>query len=365
MKKIIIFIFLALIPLNVSADISSETDKVLKELSSVTGEFDFYEFSENIMKSGKLPSGDFLLYRAGNLFLKEIRESANGLFVLLIPVFLFGILKFIRTEKGEEGISSAAFIGCFAFMAVVIVAIFKNMTVLATDTAATVDIVTKSMVPLLFTLLSAMGNVTQATLTQPLVLVISEIMCELLRSYLLPLVMTGFALSLTESITGMSGLKYFGDMIMKIVRWVLVFLVVFFLSVLSAQSIAGSALDSVAVKSTKFAVSNFIPVVGGAIADGVETLGLSIKMIKNVAGITGVCGVVVICFLPLVKIYAVSFLFHIMAALSYPVSDKRFGDILDSAGGTLSVIGGILLVMVFIFIVTAAVIIASSPAVSL
>lgn len=361
MKKFLITLLLLFLPFQAYADIGEESDKVLRELSSYTEDFDFYDFSKNIMKTGKLPSGNTLLSSAADLFIKEIRESANGLMILLIPVFLFGILKFLRTERGEDSVSSAAFTGCFAFMAVIITAVFKNMTALASDTAATVDIITKALVPTLFMLMTSMGGITQATLTQPLVLTVSQLMCELLRSYLFPLVLTGFALTLTEAITGMNGLKYFGEMLIKITKWVLVFLIVFFLSLLSAQSIAGNALDSIAVKSTKFAVSNFIPVVGGAIADGVETLGLSLKTIKSAAGISGVCGIIYICFIPLLKIYTVSLLFHIMAALSYPVSDKRFGDVLDSAGSAMSIIGGILLAMVFIFVVTAAIIVASNP----
>lgn len=362
MNSLYIILILLFIPLTAHADIYESTDEALTELSSLAGEFDFYSFSKNIMETGKLPSPNSLLSYGADIFVKEIRESANGLAVLLIPVFLFGILKFIRTERGEDGVSSVAFTGCFAFMVAIITAVMKNITALATDTAVTVDAVTKSLVPVLFTLLTAMGNITQATLTQPLVLTVSQIMSELLKSYLIPLVLTGFALTVTESVTGMKGLKYFGDMIIKITKWLLVFLVVFFLSLLSAQSISGAALDGIALKSTKFAVSNFIPVVGGAIADGVGTLALSMKLIKNAAGLSGVFGVIFICFVPLIKIYAVSLLFHIMAALSYPVSDTRFGDILDSAGSAVSITGGILLVMVFVFIVTAAVIIGSNPA---
>lgn len=351
-------------PFTVYANTYNESDEVLKELSSYTGGFDFYEFSESLLTDGRLPSGVSLITRIRDIFGREVEKSFKSLAVLLIPVFLFGILKFITTERGEDGISSAAFIGCFAFMCTVITGVVKDMSTLVADTAATIDIVTKGLVPVMFSFITAMGNITQATLAEPLVLAVSQLMSQLLKNYIIPFILLGFGLTLTESITGMGGLKYFGELILKIAKWVLVFLVVLFLALLSAQSIAGNALDSVAVKSTKFAVSNFIPVVGGAISDGVETLGLSMKTIRNAAGISGVAGILYISFIPLVKIYAAALLFHIMAALSYPVSDKRFGDILSQAGSAMSLLGGAILSMAFIFIVTAAVVIGTNPVIN-
>lgn len=277
----------------------------------------------------------------------------------MLPVFLFGILRFAGDEKSN--LSGAAFIGCLSFMCAVITGVFREMTNLVSDTAATVDIMNKGLVPLFFSILASMGNVTQSVMVQPFVLAVSEIMTVILKSWLIPLIFTAFALSLTESITGMSGLKYFGDLLFKIIKWLLVFLIVFFLAFLSAQSIAANSADTLAAKGTKFAVSNFIPVVGGAMADGVETLGASMKVIKNASGITGIFGVIYICFIPLVKIYVTAFLFHFMAALSFPVSDKRFGDVLSSAGSAMSLLGGVILCMAFVFIVTAAVVIGTNP----
>lgn len=365
MKKLILAVLMVFaISFPVSADTYDKADDTLKELSRYTDGFDFYEFSQNLLTDSSSLTDMSVLDKISDLFLKELKNCFKKLAVILIPVFLFGILKFV-TPSGEQGeVSSAAFIGCFAFMCSVIIGIINDMTQLVFDTAATVDIVTKGLVPALFSFLAAMGNITQVSLSQPFVLSISQLMTELLKVYILPFILIGFALCLAESITGMSGLKYFGELILKITKWILVFSVVLFLSLLSAQSILGAATDSIAVKTTKFAVSNFIPVVGGAISDGVETLGMSVKAIKNAAGISGIAGIIYICFVPLVKIYGASLLFHIMAALSYPVSDKRFGDILSGAGSALSLFGGVILAMAFIFIVTAAVVIGTNPAIN-
>ncbi len=363
-KTFLIFIALIFLPFAAAANTYDEAEDALKELSLYTDGFDFYEFSQNILTDGSSLYGDSVIERITDLFIKELKGGFKSLTMLLIPVFLFGILKFITPAGDEGGVSSAAFIGCFAFMCTIIIGVIKDMTALVFDTAATVDIVTKGLVPALFSFLAAMGNITQVTLAQPFVLSVAQLMSELLKEYILPFILLGFALSLSESITGMAGLKYFGELILKITKWVLVFSVVLFLSLLSAQSIAGNAIDSIAVKTTKFAVSNFIPVVGGAISDGVETLGMSVKTIKNAVGISGVAGILYICFLPLLKIYGASLVFHIMAALSYPVSDKRFGDILSGTGSVMSLLGGVILAMAFIFIVTAAVVIGTNPAIS-
>ena len=123
--------------------------------------------------------------------------------------------------------------------------------------------------------------------------------------------------------------------------------------------VQGNAVDSVVLRGTRFAVSNFIPVVGGAISEGIEALGASMQVIRNSTGIAGIAGVTAVTVPPLIKIYSVSLVFHFFAAVSLPVSDKRFGEMLSFSGEVMSIFGSVILCMAFIFIVTAGVVVGS------
>ena len=57
-----------------------------------------------------------------------------------------------------------------------------------------------------------------------------------------------------------------------IVTWSLGFLMSVFIGVISIQSIVSSAADGLTTKTTKYVVSNFVPIVGGAVSDAYATV---------------------------------------------------------------------------------------------
>ena len=355
MKKIILIV-LGLM-LTVGARAQHKSEDVLKELSEEVPQFDFYAFAGELESSGGAFDTAGILKKAGGIFEDRLKESARETAVILIPIILFGIFSaFNRAD--ENGAVKGAFFGCFALVLTHLTAVFSKAAALAEDTAATVDIIHKSLVPALFTLLSAGGEITRTIVLRPFVTAASQIIMQIMRGIILPLVLYAFALILTESITGFDGLKRFGKLILSLSEKALVFMIVLFLAILSAQSLMAGSIDSVALKSGKFAVSNFIPVVGRAVSDGIETLSASMRIIRNSMGISGAVGVAAITFYPVVKIYACSLVFHITAALCFPVSDKRFGEIFSAAGDTMGLLGSLVLSMSFVFIVTAAIILA-------
>ena len=70
-----------------------------------------------------------------------------------------------------------------------------------------------------------------------------------------------------------------------------------FVSLLTIQNLIGVAADNAGTKAVKFAVSNFIPVVGGALSDAYTTVQSCVKVLKSGVGAFGILAAGVI-FLP-------------------------------------------------------------------
>ena len=100
-KKILVFFILFSFPFSAFADFSDETENVLKDITAQTEGFDFYGFAMDIAKDGELPSGKTLLSHISEFFGDELRKAFKSLVVIIVPVFLFGILKFIRTDENS------------------------------------------------------------------------------------------------------------------------------------------------------------------------------------------------------------------------------------------------------------------------
>ncbi|MGG7060666.1 stage III sporulation protein AE, partial [Clostridium tertium] len=75
-----------------------------------------------------------------------------------------------------------------------------------------------------------------------------------------------------------------------------------YLGLVSMQGLYVKNIDNFTVKTAKFAIGNFIPVVGGFVSDSVDILLSSSQLIKGVFGGIGLVLLVAICLVPVIKI---------------------------------------------------------------
>lgn len=355
---VVLLIILNTITIHTFADtdkISSLTDEKISEIQ-IEG-FDIVEFKNEIISEGKLPRADSLFKTILIAISDEAYKSFLSLVSLIIPIMLYGVLTALSLDNSGEGVMNVARISCYVIISTTVISVFTGITKLAYETILNIDVITKCMIPVLYTLMLTTGKVTSAVTMHPTVIFISQIMLVIINKYLLPLIMLSFSLAVTDNITGRSGLKNFSELINKFVRWTLVFILSIFTAILSAQNILGYSFDKVALKGTKFAVTNFIPIVGGALAEGVETIGASLILIKNATGIAGIVAVLVAVLVPIIKIYSVSIMFHILSAVSQPVCGEKLSMVLKSTGTVTGTVGVLVICMSFVFIIFTAMII--------
>ena len=67
-----------------------------------------------------------------------------------------------------------------------------------------------------------------------------------------------------------------------------------FLTILSIETNLTTSVDSLAVKTTQSAVSNFVPVVGKFFSDSFESVVGASKIISNVGGTLGIIAIIVV-----------------------------------------------------------------------
>ena len=129
----------------------------------------------------------------------------------------------------------------------------------------------------------------------------------------------------------------------------------FFIGILGLSGFATSAVDGLGVKTLKFAVGNFIPVVGGMLTDSIGTVMTSTVILKNAIGTTGVITVILMCAMPLIKILALIVLYKLSAGLIEPLCDKRMTLMMSEAGNCLTYVFLILLAVTIMFVLGTAI----------
>lgn len=122
---------------------------------------------------------------------------------------------------------------------------------------------------------------------------------RLCADVILPFMNVFLGVSITSGIAPEARLQGFLSMISKATKWLLAFSMTVFTAVLSMRQIAAGAVDSVAARTARFAISSFVPVVGGALGEAYKSVQGSITVLKSGLGIFVIIAIAV-TFLPAV-----------------------------------------------------------------
>jgi len=104
------------------------------------------------------------------------------------------------------------------------------------------------------------------------------------------------------------------------------------------QGIAGSVADGVALRTAKFGIGVFVPVVGKLFSDALEAVIGTSLLLKNAVGLVGILGVFFICSFPILKIVSLMLIYKIAAAIIQPIGDKMIADSLNLMSNSLTLV---------------------------
>ncbi|MDY2736548.1 stage III sporulation protein AE, partial [Intestinibacter sp.] len=121
---------------------------------------------------------------------------------------------------------------------------------------------------------------------------------------------------------------------------------------ISIQGLYVTSFDKFTVKSAKFAVGSFIPVIGNFISDSVDILLSSSILIKNVFGVVGLVLLIGVCLIPMVKIFTIILVYKIGAALVEPIGEENISSFMDEASKLMTVLLVSVLAILVMFFVT-------------
>ena len=126
------------------------------------------------------------------------------------------------------------------------------------------------------------------------------------------------------------------------------------------QGLYVKSLDGFAVKTTKFAIGNFIPVVGGFVSDSFDIILSSSQLIKNVFGGIGLILLVGICLIPIIKIMSIILVYKSSAIVIEPVGENSISNFLNEIANLMSVMLACIIAITIMFFVTISIVFAIS-----
>lgn len=288
---------------------------------------------------------------------KEILESAPLIGKLLILAILTAVLQQLQSAFSGEVGKMAQMLAYLVLMGIAL-ATFQIAMNLASDSIQTMTGFMQTLLPVMMTMLVAMGNLTTAALFKPIVLGSLTFLATLIKTVALPLFFLAAVLKLFNHISSEFKLSRLAGLLEFTGKLSLGIILTVFIGVMAVQGVTGGVADGVVLRTAKYS-ADLIPVVGKFFKDAVELVVTSGLLLKNALGIVAIIALALICLGPVVKLVAMILVFKISSALIEPLGQKELADTLQEMSKSLIFIFASVASVAIMFFMAIAVVVGS------
>lgn len=269
---------------------------------------------------------------------REVVANSRLLGQLMILAVFCAVLQNVQSafEKGTVG--KVAWSVCYLVLFTIALGSFAIAA--KTGRQAIEDMIAfmHAMLPVLLTLLTAMGNLTSAALFQPLTLMVLTGISTLIKNVIFPLIFFAAVLGLASNISERFQVSKLAKLLQQWTMGLLGLFLTVFMGFLAIQGLAGSVADGIAMRTAKFTIGAFIPVVGKMLSDALEAVAGTSLLLKNAVGLVGVLAVFFMCAFPVLKILSLALIYKLTAAVIQPISDNQVVSSLNTMGNSLMLV---------------------------
>ena len=100
----------------------------------------------------------------------------------------------------------------------------------------------------------------------------------------------------------------------------------------------GTKIDGLTIRTAKFAIDKFIPIVGGFLSDAVEAVVGYSAILKNGIGFIGLLILLFICMVPIIKVLALLAIYKLITVVIQPIASGNLVEFFNQVGKSLSLI---------------------------
>ena len=273
---------------------------------------------------------------------KEVINSITIISSIIVILVIHGILKSISDGLQNKSVAQIAYYIQYILIATLVMTGFADIIIMVKESIQNLVGFINSLVPILITLLITTGSIASAGMLEPIILFMITLIGNLIVNVIIPIVLVSTALGIISQISDRVQIDKLAKFFKSSSVWVLGVVLTLFVGIVSLQGNLSSSIDGVTAKTTKTAVSSFIPVVGKILGDAVDTvMGCSV-ILKNAIGIVGVIIIIGICIIPIFKLVTLMTVYYLGAALCQPIADVKIIKLLSQMGDTFKLLLAIL-----------------------
>ncbi|WP_438544101.1 stage III sporulation protein AE [Clostridium sp.] len=343
-------------------EIKEESEKNLNKLyeyinnmktdNELLNELDPEGFIQSYIETGQ---GNLTIKDLGlvivNLLFKEVKVVLKLVISVVAIAILCALLKNLEDAFKNESVSNIAFYACYSVLIIILSRSFLISIDVALEAIKSITDFMSALLPILVTMIAIAGGFVQAATMDPIVLGSVVLIPQVYKFVIIPLILMSFVLKFVNNLSNEHKIDNLCKLVSQSVLWIQGIIITVFIAMLTIRGITADTMDAVALKTTKFAIDNFIPIVGKAFSDAITSVAGYSLIIKNAITGIGLVVLVLILIYPIVKLVVMTFIYKISASLIEPISDKRITSSLAMAGDSLMLLTSCLISISIMFFI--------------
>lgn len=289
------------------------------------------------------------------LLFDEFKTSLRVATIILVLALLSSILKSLDNSFSSGAISQITTYIIFITMVSLTLIGFKDVLEICSNTIDNTVGLMQVIMPILITFLVLIGFPITSTALSPIFIGGVTFINVIFKNFLFVSITVAFAILVVNNISKNIKLKKLSSFIKQINIVSIGAMFTIYLGLVSIQGLYVTSFDKFSVKTAKFALGNFIPVIGGFVSDSLDILLSSSQLIKSVFGGIGLVLLVGICVLPIIKILSVIIVYKVSAIIVEPVGEESISSFLNEVANLMIIMLACIIAITIMFFVTVAI----------
>ena len=326
----------------------SEFDKILAELDSRYFGGGVKEFLEDIIISGGQVDIKELVVSLGNSLSQELFACLPICVSIILICILSSTISTFSSNFSKNSIKNVIHFIC---LATIVVLLISSVISAVESVKLTVDLLSgfiNAIFPIVITMLTVIGGHGAVGVFSPYVGILSSVIIAGIQNVIFPIFLACLALSIVGNLTDSVKLNGIRKFLKSFSEWALGLGFGIFCTLISTQSIVTSSFDSISVKTAKFALSSYVPILGGYLSEGFDIVLAGSILIKNALGFTGILVIILITIMPLLKLIIFSLALKLTSGVVETFVDNRISSTLSSVASSIGILIAVLLGVAFV-----------------
>lgn len=336
-----------------------EIQAIIDEITEEPGEFQFKKYVYSFITGEK--SFSFLTIGSdmAEAVKNQLGENKKVLLRLVTIAILAAVLTNFTNIFKNSQVSETGFYVTYLLMFSILAASFLNACILAGKTLSQLLEFMKVLVPAYFlTIAFSTGSGTSILFYESTLILISLVDFVLIK-IIIPLIQIYFVLTIANNISKEDMLSKLAELMELIITWTLKTMLGAVVGFHVIQGLIVPAVDTVK-KSMWMKMAGAIPGIGNAMGSVAETVLGAGVLVKNAVGVAGLVAIVIICGIPVVRLVSYTLIYKLGTALVQPISDKRILNCMNASVKSAGLLLYTVAMGAFLFLLSIAIIAAST-----